>query len=105
MNSLEMEELLKVDEETPAGRNLKRAVNSLQSDSDTSHQVSAGGDIPRKQIKHESIVARQLPLLKIKMPALREKSDEEAGRIKVVKSYRIDRWSTAQVLWDAEVGQ
>ncbi len=42
MNSLAMEELLKVDEETSAGRTLKRAVNSLHSDSDTSHHGFIG---------------------------------------------------------------
>lgn len=105
MNSLAMEDLLKVDEETPAGRTLKRAVNSLHSDSDTSRTVSKVGDISRKQTKQEPIVTRQLPPLKTKIPALREMAYEEAGSAKVVKSYRIDRWCTAQVLWDAGAGQ
>jgi archaeal flagellar protein FlaI len=105
MNSLAMEELLKVDAETPPGRTLKRAVNNLHSDSDTSHLISSVEEISRKQTNLESIVARPLPPLKIKIPALREKANEETGSVKVVKSYRIDRWCTAQVLWDAGAGQ
>jgi archaeal flagellar protein FlaI len=105
MNSLSIEELLKVDEEAPPGRPLKRATGLPLGGSALDGQASFVEDISGETAETGPAAAGQLPDQDRKIPALRENRDEEADSVKVVKSYRIGRWCSAQVLWDGVAGQ
>jgi archaeal flagellar protein FlaI len=105
VNSLSMEELLKVDEEMSASKTLKLAINSPAGDPCFDDNALESQDISAGPVLLEQVTVREPPEPVRIFPALLENPDEDGGGIRVVKSYRIDRWCSAQVLWDGDAGQ
>ncbi len=102
MNSLTMEKLLKVDDEMPAKKSLKL---STVGDSRTRNDnVLSAEETPAETTLSVITAAVKRPGQDINILEIAGK-DENSGSTRVVKSYQIDRWCSAQVLWDDNAGQ
>jgi Type IV secretory pathway, VirB11 components, and related ATPases involved in archaeal flagella biosynthesis len=102
MNSLTMETLLKVDDETPAKKSLKLAtVDDTHARNNTVLSIK---ETPAETTLSMIPAVVKQPEPDVNMPETAGK-DENSGSARVVKSYQIDRWCSAQVLWDDNTGQ
>lgn len=105
MNSLSREALLKVDDDSVAARSLKLMIEDSSRASPSSDDDLYIADGPAGPFSPESSIAGHLLEPGRNAVDPRGNSDDDAAAVRVIKSYRIDRWCSAQVLWDGHAGQ
>jgi flagellar protein FlaI len=105
MNSLTMEALLKVDEDSTTVRSLKLAINGTPGGPRLDDEALFIEERAVGPALLESPGAGQVPEMDGKISVLQENVNDEPTGVRVVKRYRIDRWCSAEVLWDGAAGQ